>query len=76
MGQSEYNNETVRTPCGVDFSIKRRAQVTQELKDENNSINHNDEEGLRQACQRTADNQFHKRLWGGYGAGFESPGVG
>ena len=76
MGQSEYNNETVRTPCGVDFSIKRRAQVTQELKDENQPINHNDEESLRLARWRITDSQYFRRLRGGQGAGFKSPGVG
>ena len=65
----------VRAPRGGYFSVKRRAQVTRELKDEKHSINHNDGESLRRARQRTTDSGYLRRLRGGHGAGFESPGV-
>ena len=66
----------LRAPRGGYFTVKRGARVTQDLKDQNQSITHNDEESLQQARQRITGSQYFRRLWGGHGAGFTSPGVG
>ena len=52
----------VRAPRGGYFNVKRRAQVTRELKDKNHSIDHNYEETLRQARRRTTNSQYFRRL--------------
>ena len=76
MGESKYEHKTVRSHHGCYFSVKRSAQVTRELKDKNQSINHNDEESLRKASQRTTESQYFRRISRGHSVGSEISGVG